>query len=194
MRRHAVAAVGVALLVAGCGGGGSDPEAAERQRPPRGVVADCAGQSSAGFPGAFSHPRNLVVGPLALMGGAAYTPPDVVREFGGNKFPLLVLEGHRVTVEVPRALRKVVALGYGPLPQGHVSLRDGHAVVRFVACRRRSASRADGRRVTFWSGFVLTSGPRCVPLRVWVDDEPAPRPAVIRLGERHCRPPAPEPS
>jgi hypothetical protein len=42
--------------------------------------------------------------------------------------------------------------------------------------------------VTFWSGFVLTASPGCVPLKIWVDDEPAPRRAVVRLGVRRCAP------
>ena len=33
--------------------------------------------------------------------------------------------------------------------------------------------------------IVLASRPQCVPLRVWVDDEPAPRRARIALG-RPC--------
>src|SRR6266516_3483213 len=35
---------------------------------PRGAVESCATQSGAKFPGAFTSPRNLVVGPLALIG------------------------------------------------------------------------------------------------------------------------------
>jgi hypothetical protein len=48
----------------------------------------------------------------------------------------------------------------------------------------RSGSSADGQPVTFWSGFVLTAAPRCVPLDVWVDDEPAPRRVVLAMGVR----------
>ena len=149
--------------------------------PPRGVVEDCSTRSEAGFPGAFTDPRNVVVGPLVLV-GAAYTDPGTVVEFGGNKFPLLVRAGHRVTVELPLA-RRVASLGYGPLPEGvELQPRDGHRVVTFVACRRGEQS----QRVTFWSGFVLTRSPRCVPLAVWVDDEPAPRRTVLRMGAREC--------
>ena len=50
---------------------------------------DCSTRSEANFPGGFTSPRNLVVGPLVLIGGA-YTDPATVRKFGGNKFPLLV--------------------------------------------------------------------------------------------------------
>jgi hypothetical protein len=45
-----------------------------------------------------------------------------------------------------------------------------------------SASYADGGAVTFWSGFVLTRRPACVPLEVYVDDDPSPHQAVIDMG------------
>ena len=161
--------------------GAAAPVTAARlaDEPPRGVVEDCSTRSEASFPGAFTDPRNVVIGPLVLV-GAAYTDPATVVEFGGNKFPLLVRAGHRVTIELSPRTRRVAGLGYGPLPEGvELQPRDGHRVVTFVACRR-------GGAVTFWSGFVLTRSPRCVPLAVWVDDEPAPRRTVLRMGARSC--------
>jgi hypothetical protein len=154
--------------------------------PPRGVVADCSTQSGARFPGAFTSSRNLVVGPLVLVGAGGMAA--FARGFGGNKFPLLVRAGHRVTLELSRRSRLGAGLAYGRLPQGRVRLRDAHRVVRFIACRRgeRSASSADGRPVTFWSGGVLAVSPRCVPLHVWVDSESSPRRAILRLGVRRC--------
>jgi hypothetical protein len=158
-----------------------------RERP-RGVVVSCATQSGANFPGAFTSPHNLVVGPLALV-GAGGTPQfvwDSTGKEGFQKFPLLVRESHRVTVEQSRRTRRGAGLAYGPLPQGEVHLRDTHRVVTFIACRSGSASRADGRPVTFWSGGVQARSPRCVPLLVWVDQQSSPRRAVIRLGVRNC--------
>jgi hypothetical protein len=195
------AAVAAVALVA-CGGSETDgaarkaavrgpastPAQSAPSKRPRGVVENCSTRSMASFPGAFSSPDNVVVGPLVLV-GAADTPASTVREFGGNKFPLLVRAGHRVTIALSGRARRVAGLGYGPLPQGvELSPRDGHRVVTFIACRpgRRSGSTADGRRVTFWSGFVLTSSPRCVPLEVWVDDEPSPRRTALRMGVRRC--------
>ena len=65
---------------------------------------------------------------------------------------------------------------------------DGHRVVDFRSCPpARAGSSYGGRDATFWSGFVLSSVPRCLRLRVWVDDEPEPRRARIALG-RPCRP------
>jgi hypothetical protein len=164
---------------------------------PRGVVVDCAVRSEANFPGAFTDRRNLVVGPLVLMGGGEPTPADVVWEFGGNKFPLLVQAGHTVTVRLPASVRRFAGLAYGPQPPGKTRLRDTHRAITFVACApgRPSAayrpdgpsgSTADGVSVTFWSGFVLTRRPACLPLDVQVDDDSMVRHAVLNLGERRC--------
>jgi hypothetical protein len=185
-----VAALAVAPTLVARGGHASD-RAPPPDRPserPQGVVESCSTRSMADFPGAYSDPHNVVVGPLVLV-GAAHTPARTVREYGGNKFPVLVRAGHRVTVALSQQTRRVAGLGYGPLPQGvELAPSDGHRVVTFKACRRgkNSRSSADGRPVTFWSGFVLTSSPRCVPLEVWVDDEPFPRHSSLRMGVRRC--------
>jgi|SRR5829696_7366889 len=199
---RSAAAAGATMTLAACGGSqapDTGPHAVARtttrtaaqgapHERPRGAVEDCSTRSEASFPDAFTDPRNLVVGPLVLV-GAGYTPPSTVREFGGNKFPALVRAGHRVTVVVSGEARRVTSLGYGPLPQGvELSPRDGQTAVTFIACGRRvrSVSTADGHPVSFWSGFVLARSPRCVPLNVWVDDEPSPRDAAVRMGVRRC--------
>jgi hypothetical protein len=158
---------------------------------PRGPTVTCAKRSEANFPRAFADSRNLVVGPLALIGAGAHTPASVVREFGGNKFPLLVKAGHRVTMRLPRAVHRSAGLAYAgvgrrPLPGGEVRLRDTAQTMTFVACRPNgpSGSRGGGEEVTFWSGFVMTSAPRCLPLAVYVDGDPSPRRATIALGRR----------
>jgi hypothetical protein len=184
MTRRPLTALALAAA-AGGGCGGSDarsperPAAAAERAPaqrPRAVFEDCSTRSEADFPGAYADPANVVVGPLALV-GAAYTPADVVEEFGGNKFPLLVVGGHEVTLQLSRRTHRVAGLAYGPLPQGELRLRDSHRAVRFVAC-------AQG--ITFWSGGVVAREPACVPLHVWVDDEPVPRRVTLRMGVRRC--------
>ena len=191
-------AAAMALSLGACSLSGGDDAAGNEtaptsaqgapREPPRGVVEDCATRSQASFPGAFTDPENVVVGPLVLV-GAASTPPETVRVNGGEKFPALVRAGHSVTVALPRRMRRVAGLGYGPLPEGvELKPRDGHRVVTFIACGRDepSGSTAGGEPVTFWSGFVLTAAPRCVPLEVWVDDEPSPRHKALPMGEG-CR-------
>jgi hypothetical protein len=169
---------------------------------PRGVIVDCTRRSEAIFPGAFTDRRNLVVGPLVLTGAGVPTPARVVREFGGNKFPLLVKAGHTVTVRLPGRVRSFAGLVYGglgnqPLPEGELSLRDAARTMTFVACPPGrpmrsyrpdgpSASYGDGEAVTFWSGFVLTRKPACVPLEVYADDDPSRRRAVIDVGAGPC--------
>lgn len=171
---------------------------------PRGVIVDCARRSEARFPGAFTSPRNLVVGPLVLNGAGEPTPASVIRQFGGNKFPLLVKAGHSVTVRIRGAVRRSAGLAYAGLgkrllPQGEVKLSDAARTMTFVACgpgspTRRyrpdgpSGSYADGQPVTFWSGFVLSPTPACVRLDVYVDDDPYPRNAVIDMGKGGCPP------
>ena len=166
-------------------------------RPKRfgGAREDCTTRSEAEFPGGFTSQRNLVVGPLVLIGGA-YTDAATVREFGGNKFPLLVAAGHRVTVRIARPARRLAGLAYGPLPQGRkTTVRDTHRTVTFIACapgkpargynpHGPSASHADRTPVTFWSGFVLTRAPACIPLDVFIDDAPSARRAALPLGRR----------
>ena len=171
-------------------------QSARTVRPVRTAAAteDCSTRSEASFPAA-SDPRNLVVGPLVLVGGA-FTDARTVREFGGNKFPLLVAAGHTVTLRVAPAAQGTARLAYGRLPQGkRLTLRDAHRSVTFIACAPGKAPReyspdgpsgsdAGGASVTFWSGFVLTRAPACVPLEVYVDAEPSPRRAGLALGRR----------
>jgi hypothetical protein len=177
-----LALVLIALLFASCGDS-PKPVAELRPAADRHARNDCSRQSGADFPRAFTSPHNFVVGPLVLV-GAAYTDPATVREFGGNKFPLLVRAGHRVTIAVARGARAYARLAYGPLPEGEIKLRDAYTSASFIACRRgKSVSRADGREVTFWSGFVLSRRPVCLPLDIAIDGAPARR-LGLALGKR----------
>lgn len=152
----------------------SSPPAAD------GALLGCARQSIAQFPGAFDDRRNRVVGPLALVGGATFTDAATARKFGGNKFPLLVRAGHRVTVRARGRAR----IAYGPL--------EARRAITFQACSTAaSRSSADGP-VTFWSGFVTTPSPACVMLDVRADDEPDARRLSLDLGRR-CAAPEPPP-
>jgi hypothetical protein len=173
--------------VTGSVGGASLTFVVEVTKPPEGVLVDCSSRSAANFPGAFTSLRNIVLGPLVLVGAAH---ASVVPEYGGQqlsqKFQLLVRNGHRITLELSRAARRGAGLAYGPLPQGQTRLRDTHRIVSFVACKRGSGSSADGQPVTFWAGGVLVRSPRCVPLDVWVDGGRARRRVPLRLGVDRC--------
>jgi hypothetical protein len=124
-----------------------------------------------------------------MVGGREYSSSAVIREFGGQKYPLIVLAGHRVTLELQRGIERSTSLLYADdnwsRPDGMRTVRDGHRVVSFRACPAgHGLSTYEGDKATFWSGFVLTTVPRCLKLRVWVDDEPTPRRARIALGRR----------
>lgn len=189
MKIRAVPATVVVAIVAAIAASAWASRTAPRAHPAS-AVERCATQSGADFPHAFASTRNLVAGPLSLI-GAGGSPGFVWNSRGTEgfqKFPLLVRQGHRVKLELSAATRLGAGLAYGPLPQGETYLRDTYRVVTFVACRpgQSSWSSADGQPVTFWSGAVLARSPRCIPLLVWVDDDPAPRRAVIRLGVQRC--------
>ena len=178
MRAGALALLGVTPL--------AGVAAADQAHRPEGAPATCRHQSSFDFKRSAS---DLVVGPLVLAGARRYSSPGAVATLGGQKYPAIVLAGHRVTVELSRDARRSSSLLYADdhwgLPGGGRSLADGHRVVEFRACATaRSGSSYEGRQATFWSGFVMAAGPRCVSLRVWVDDERAPRRASIALGSR----------
>src|SRR4051794_31645275 len=148
--------------------------------------ATCAGQSSASFPRAYTSSRNLVVGPLVLIEGRVYSSPGTVRRVGGQKYPALVAPGHTIKIALSPRARRTNALTYADSLHSVPRLEDGLRVVTLHACERRNAqSHADGRAVTFWSGFILASTPRCVHLKIWIDGASEPRHARIPIG-RHC--------
>jgi len=194
------ALLGAGVLLVACGEDQAEPAAAVPatttkaapvqtqttvSQAPKGIVVDCSTQSWADFTGAFSDPANLVVGPMVLVGGASPTPASVVKSVGGNKFPLLVRDGHSVTLQVPERARAHASLGYGPLPQGEVFVRDGHDTVTFVSCTDGDSRSSGDVAVTFWSGFLLANEPVCLPLDVWADSASTPRRVEVELG-RAC--------
>lgn len=153
---------------------------------PRGVVEDCS--TISGFGESlrdFTLRRNLVVGPLALLRAGR---PWAYR-VEGEKLFVVVRGGHRVTVELSRRTRQGAGLVFGSYPDGEVRLRDARRVVTFIACRLGEypgRTHPDGWPVSGWVGGLLASAPQCVPLLIWVEDEPSPRRAVIRFGVRRC--------
>ena len=191
MRIHGTAVVPtlitVAIVLTGCGGDSEttnppddarqEAEASDPIKRPHGETVDCSSRSVADFPEAFTDENNLVVGPLALIGAGGM--PEYSESFGGNKFPLLVRNHHRVTIELLVFPGQGVSLVYAPDPDP-----GGHQVLTFKACQRDHSfgSSADGRPVTFWSGGVLADSPQCVPLRVWIDDRRVPQEVTISLG------------
>jgi hypothetical protein len=154
---------------------------------PRGAVADCS--SVSGFGDGlrdFKLPQSLVVGPLAVLGAKPMLGFSAGSPYGGgNKLFVLVKGGHRVTLELSRETRRNVGfIVPDGLPHGGLGHRYTRRVVTFRACD------ADDKRherytdwpVSGWVGLLLGRGPTCVPINVWVDDEPSPRRTVIPFG------------
>jgi hypothetical protein len=137
--------------------------------------------------------RNVVAGPLVLVGGATYTDEATVREFGGNKFPLLVRAGHAVTVRVAPAAQRYAGLFYGPHPDGEARLTDAAHTMTFVACPPGKHQSTAPEPVTFWSGFVIATRPGCVALDVFADGERTPRRVHSERGRRCATPPGTPP-
>ena len=153
-------------------------------RAPAPVHERCSTRSEAEFGGAFHDPENLVADRSPRRRSRLMTA-EVLASFDGQKFPVLVRAGHRVTVRVPDTVSGYLSLGYGPLPQGNVEYADGHPAVTFTACRPGGPSSSSAGRddpVTFWSGFVFATKPSCAPLDVYVDGETTPRRLEIPLG------------
>jgi hypothetical protein len=185
--RPGVAIAATAIVVAAALAASSG--AASPNERPRGLLLDCSTQSGRGGGlRQFTSRWNLVVGPLAMRGATGPEPDRVSLEpFGGDKFQVYLKGGHRVTLELPRVARRGAGLVYGQRPSG----RYGYRVITFVACQRGESesegrSTAEGWPVSFWAGGILARSPRCVPLRIWVDDESSPRSAVIKIGVSSC--------
>jgi hypothetical protein len=162
---------------------------------PRGAFVDCSGVN--GLPGVgledFKLPQSLVVGPLAVLGARPmlgfWNPYEKL--CGWNKLLVLVKGGHRVTLELPEQTRQDARFdGFG-------RSRDTTRVVTFRACLSKAKPtraslyfpRTDWP-VSGWVGVLTARAPGCVPLLVWVDDEPSPRRTVIRFGVRNCDAPS----
>ena len=183
-RSMAIASAAVAMAVAGVLAGSSGAATTTLAERPRGLVLDCSKQGRGGGLRQFANRWNLVVGPLAMTGASGPEPDRVsLKPFGGDKFPLYVKGGHRVTLELSRHTQRGAGLMYGQRPSGSY----GYRVITFTACQRgESESSTTGWPVSFWAGGILARSPRCVPLLIWVDDEPSPRRAVIKIGVSSC--------
>jgi hypothetical protein len=173
------------LLFAACGGS-SKPTAATPTPEPtpqiklgkRALLEDCASAvGPSDFAQAFAGPENLVVGPLAILGGAHFDPDAAL--LGGQRFLVLAMDGHTVTVRLAPEARTFAGLAYGRLRDGEVKPRESYRSVTFAACSPDDSSDS----ATMWSGYVLTRRPECIPLEVSIDGG-APQRVGLTLGER----------
>ena len=180
----------VCLLFVACGDTPKAPVSEATATPvptvvsKRGVLENCSSNAGgASFRGAFNNAENLVVGPLVIVEGA-YLDRDAPRLLGRERFLVLVMAGHTVTVRLAPEARALAGLAYGRHRDGKVRLRDTAHSVTFAACSaEESTSDVDGADATLWSGYVLTRRPECIPLEVAIDGG-APQRVGLTLGAR----------
>lgn len=183
MSRATIAVTGAlaALGLAGAAVGGA-------AAPKKGVKTDgCRQQSGASFPHLFTDPASVVVGPFAFshLRNAATASADNIKRHGGWKSPAVLRIKHRALVTIDKGSRSYARLAY--THAGGAFRREPFAM-RFVACTKASEalSDADGKPVTFWSGFfVVNKVPACVGIKIKVDRRRA-RHYRIAIGPGAC--------
>lgn len=161
-----------------------------RVDPPAPESVRCADRSFGRFRDAFDLVDDLVVGPLSLEGlgrpAEQLTAEELLRFGGGTKFGILLRNGHRATVRIDAGARAFARITHAHRGR---ALEDMPTAVRLRACAKgsRSGSRANGRKVTFWPGWVelRDSSPACVPIHVRIDGGAA-RAQMVRIGTQAC--------
>jgi hypothetical protein len=142
------------------------------------------------------HSYSAVSGPLALIGlrDAAHAKPAAIRAAyrkgqGAFKVLAIVLHGRAVTVSVPVAERRHVALLYdGSRFQQPQTVANGERAVTFRACPPAGTSTRTWREATQWAGGVVVDGPRCVTLDVRVLPHGPSRTVRQAFGPVRCPP------
>jgi hypothetical protein len=178
--RSAIVAISIAVGVAGASAAATGSGAKS---------AGCGIQSGASFPHLFTDPHSLVVGPFAFsdLHDAANASPDNITYHDGWKSPAVLRIKHRAVVTIDKDSRSNARLDY---THSDAAFRRLPHTMRYVACTRASEalSDADGKPVTFWSGFfVVKNPPACVGFRVKVDGRRA-RHFKVAIGRGGCSP------
>jgi hypothetical protein len=178
------------------GGSSSEPPAVAPTRlpPPAGVVRTCEssvyGELEPGW-----RRDSVVAGPLAFVSlrQAATWPADQLRKrsggYPGQKVLAVVETGATVTVTVPAAERRHLALLYDPsawAPGDNLyQVADGDPVVTFEGCR--AGESPYGADTTQFNGGFVVVGARCATLEVSTPTSSRPRRVPISFGAGRCR-------
>jgi hypothetical protein len=140
------------------------------------IVRSCGTSVSAS---AFDDNRNtesIRAGPLIFVDAEQWlSSKAIVNDLWVVKLPAFVKAGAVVTLVVPEAERKHVALNY----EGNTisSLKDGQLSVRFKSC--------DSVELTAFPGGIVTTGSQRVSLTVWINGEEEPRDVTLPVGARY---------
>jgi hypothetical protein len=158
-----------------------------------GLLAACTAGRSTG-PAEGWRRDSVVAGPLAFVAlrHAAHWPAGELRRRGsgyrGQKVLVVVAAGATVTVRVPAAERRHLALLYDPASwndRNSYRIADGQPAVTFQACP--AAEHPFGADGTQFNGGFVVAGPRCATLEVSTPAAPAPRQVVVSFGAGRCR-------
>lgn len=201
LRRLATwALVVAAALVVGCGDGGAARSGAPvatpsaQQRGPildrRPLLRTCA-TSVYGALGRHFRRGGVTLGPVTFIGLREWAHNFPSRR-NGRLFLLKVLvvvdNGARVTVVIPRSARRTGGLDY-ELGSAARRIAGAQSAVTFKACApgRSGPSGGDGRRTQFAGYFVVTRR-RCLPVLVAQAPGAPVRRIVVSLGAGRCAP------
>ncbi len=140
--------------------------------------------------------ESIILGPCAFVAirGARTASKDSIRRAyragrGAFKILALVQRGRTVTVSVPPAGRRHVALLYDPSafnrPQ---TIANGEHAVTFRACPPDGAGAQDWSAATQFNGGIIVDSPRCVELTVRIGIEGPARKIAAPFGRVSCPP------
>jgi hypothetical protein len=194
----AAAALALAACTAGEPAGRAGPTAAPTTaattRPPAGAFVRTCESSVNGDLGGGWRAQSVVVGPLAFVAlrHAATQPAADFRRRGGHyqglKALAVVAAGTTVTLTVPAAERRHLALLYDPAAwkeSNQYRLGDGDTAVTFQSCPpEQTPPGADG---TQFNGGFLAAGARCATLEVSTPAWRTPRRVTVSFGAGRCR-------
>jgi hypothetical protein len=193
----ACTAEGPAGWAAGTTAAPAPPATVATTRPPAGpagaFVRTCE-SSVYGDLGGGWRAQSVVVGPLAFVAlrYAATQPAADFRRRGGRyqglKALAVVAAGATVTLTVPAAERRHLALLYDPAAwkeDNRYRLDEGDTAVTFQSCPpEQTPPGADG---TQFNGGFLVAGPRCATLEVATPAWRTPRRVTVSFGAGRCR-------
>lgn len=148
------------------------------------AVATCDAQVNTEGAPPPDRTRDVVIGPLALLGGRASlrAAPDAY-DGRGWKAPLSIPDGTTVTLSVPAAMRGKVGFSFTHAVERRVHRRSVAAASPSVVLR--GCPRAAGRQRSGFPGGILSDRPRCVTLTVRVHGpERRTHRARVPLGHR----------
>jgi hypothetical protein len=139
--------------------------------------------------------RSILVGPFAFVwirDAARVSNRTIMRAYragqGAFKILALVKPGREVTVAVPLAERRHVALLYDPSRFNQAqTVANGERAVIFRACKRAGTGRSSWRQATQFNGGIVVDRARCVVLDLRISTRGPSRRIRAAFGKQACK-------